>query len=163
MKRAARSALLVIAVLFALALSAGVCSARAEIALNPDVTPETIRQTICVPGYTSTVRPSVSFTNSIKFRLMDAAGIPRADAQKYELDHVVNLSIGGAPRALDNLQLQPWDGPQGARVKDHLERRLQLLVCAGALPLEEAQRCIYDDWQACAKHHPSLTPKGLSK
>jgi hypothetical protein len=101
----------------------------------------------------------VSFTNAIKFRLMDAAGIPRAEAHKYELDHIVNLSIGGAPRPLDNLRLQPWDGPDGAKVKDELEVRLQRLVCTGQLPLEEAQRCIYDDWQACAKHHPSTTVK----
>ena len=135
------------------------CTAWADIALNPDVTQDNIGKTICVPGYTSALRPSVGFTNAIKFRLMDAAGIARKDAHQYELDHRVNLGLGGAPRSLDNLQLQPWDGADGARVKDHLERRLQLLVCAGVLPLAEAQQCIYDDWQACAQAHPSTTAK----
>jgi hypothetical protein len=145
--------------LLLLALAAAVCTARAEIALNPHVTQDTIAHTICRPGYTGTVRPAVSFTNAIKYRLMEEAGIARADAHKYELDHIVNLGLGGAPRSLDNLQLQPWDGADGARIKDHLEVRLQRLVCAGKVPLEEAQRCIYDDWRACAKHHPSTTVK----
>jgi hypothetical protein len=45
--------------------------------------------------------------------------------------------------------LQPWDGDQGARKKDSLERRLQGLICRGGISLLDAQRCIGEDWVAC--------------
>lgn len=131
-------------------------SAEAAIALDQDVTPASLAQTICRVGYTASVRPSVAFTNRIKYRMLAAAGLPLTYAHLYELDHIVPLTLGGAPRSLDNLQLQKWVGPDGARVKDKLEVRLNHLVCAGKLPLSEAQACIYSDWQACAKAHPSI-------
>jgi hypothetical protein len=134
---------------------------HAEMALNPQVTQQNIHSTVCVPGWTKTVRPPAAFTDKIKFRLMDEAGIPRSDAKKYELDHAVNLGIGGNPTSLDNLRLQLWDGPMGAKVKDHLERRLQILVCTRRLPLADAQRCIYEDWQACYQKH--LPRKGRTQ
>jgi hypothetical protein len=143
-------------ILLALALVAG--AADGAIALNPDVTPDTMARTICVPGYAASVRPPSSYTNRIKRRLLQARRIPWARARAYELDHLVPLTLGGSPRSPDNLQLQPWNGPAGAKVKDHLEVRLKRLVCAGQLPLAEAQRCIHAAWQACARKHPSLTP-----
>lgn len=117
-------------------------------ALNPDVRQDTIRQTICVPGYTATVRPATSFNNGVKMKLMRDAGIPQADAGFYELDHRVALAVGGHPRALVNLALQKSDGEAGAKRKDNLERRLQLLVCSDRMPLREAQSALYFDWQA---------------
>lgn len=117
-------------------------------ALNPDVRQDTIHQTICVPGYTATVRPASSFTNGVKLKLMRDAGISQADAGFYELDHRVALAVGGHPRALVNLALQKWDGEAGAKRKDNLERRLQLLVCSDRMPLREAQSALYFDWQA---------------
>jgi hypothetical protein len=142
--------------------------ALAGIALNSDVTPESIHQTICVPGWTATVRPAVSFTDRIKHALMVQAGLPLAREHEFELDHHVPLALGGHPSSPDNLWLQAWDdhavdgwsGETSAKVKDKLEVRLQHLVCAGALPLEEAQRCIYDDWRACAMKHPSINTGG---
>lgn len=121
--------------------------AHAAIALNPDVTANTLQQTICVPGYTKDVRPSSSYTNGIKRKLMREAGIPAAAAPQYELDHIVPLALGGHPRNLDNLQLQPWNGNDGAHKKDRLEVKLQCLVCAGRLDLSTAQKAIYQDWQ----------------
>ena len=44
--------------------------------------------------------------------------------------------------------LQRWDGEDGAKKKDRLERKLQLLVCAYELKLEEARLAIFVDWQA---------------
>ena len=44
--------------------------------------------------------------------------------------------------------LQRWDGEDGAKKKDRLERRLQQLVCAYAVRLDEARRAIFVDWQA---------------
>jgi len=124
------------------------------IALNPDVTEDTIGQTICVPGYTSSVRPSSSYTNSVKAKLLRENGINESMMRYYELDHIVPLALGGHPRKPGNLALQPWDGEHGAIRKDQLERRLQILVCRGELKLSDAQACIAQDWEACDTRHP---------
>jgi hypothetical protein len=139
-------------------------SAHAGMALNPAVTQDNIRSTICVKGWTATVRPPRLVTERIKHALMRQAGLPRSRAREFELDHRVALTLGGAPRSPDNLWLQSWgpwafgwNGATDARVKDKLEVRLNRLVCSGALPLAEAQRCIYEDWPACFRQH---LPKG---
>ncbi len=116
---------------------------------NPDVTQETIEQTICVSGYTKTVRPSTSYTNGVKRKLLREAGIDESLTGQYELDHIIPLGVGGHPRKLSNLMLQPWYGEKGAHRKDGLERRLQGMVCRGDLSLLDAQRCIAEDWVAC--------------
>ena len=123
--------------------------------LNPDVTQETIQQTVCVSGYTATVRPAVSYTNGVKKKLLREQNLDVATIRDYELDHRVPLAIGGHPRNIGNLMLQPWVGADGAKRKDALERRLQLLVCAGKVPLAQAQQAIYVNWQAAAIAYPS--------
>lgn len=120
-------------------------------ALNPDVRQETIQQTICVSGYTASVRPSTSYTNGVKLKLLREQALPEASAKDYELDHHIPLALGGHPRSLKNLMLQPWEGENGAKAKDRLERRLQKLVCSGKLLLDDARRAIYQDWQAAAQ------------
>ena len=112
--------------------------------LNPDVTQSTIHQTICVPGYTKQVRPAASFTNGVKDLMLQRAGLKPA-ASNYTLDHIIPLAIGGHPRKMDNLQLQPWDE---AKRKDRIEVKLQCLVCSGQLPLRTAQRDIAEEWEA---------------
>ena len=121
------------------------------IALNPDVTQQTIGKTICVSGYTRTVRPSTSFSNGVKSRLIREAGLDRTAMSSYELDHLVPLALGGHPRKLSNLRLQPWHGVDSAIEKDRLEVRLQHLVCSGAMSLAEAQHCIAADWHQCER------------
>jgi hypothetical protein len=124
------------------------------IALNPDVDEETVAATICVSGYTKAVRPASSYTNGVKRKLMREAGIDPARMGDYELDHIVPLALGGHPRKLSNLMLQPWEGEHGAKRKDGLEVRLQALVCRGTLDLTDAQVCIGEDWEACAMKYP---------
>ena len=114
-------------------------------ALNPDVRPETINETICTAGYTVSVRPSTTYTNGVKRKLLRESGVEVTEAPKYELDHIIPLAIGGHPRNLRNLMLQPWDD---ATKKDRLEKQLQRLVCSRQLGLREAQAAIYGDWQA---------------
>jgi hypothetical protein len=128
-------------------------TAHGCIALNPDVSETNIRQTICVPGYTRAVRPSTSYTNGVKQKLLRAAGLDPASPGRYELDHLIPLALGGHPRKLSNLVLQPWECEHGARRKDTLEVHLHALVCRGTLKLRDAQRCIGDDWEACAARH----------
>jgi hypothetical protein len=133
----------------ALCLVAARAQAVPSALLNLDVTPVTQGQTICRPGYTKTVRPSTSFTNGIKKRLLHEQGMDfDAEKGRYELDHIVALALGGHPRNLHNLTLQPWEGPDGAKRKDRLEVKLQCLVCSGDVPLHEAQDAIWSDWKA---------------
>ena len=118
-------------------------------ALNPKVTQENIDENICVSGWTKTVRPPVSYTNVIKQRQMKAAGIPWSQAADYELDHIVPLQLGGHPTNVKNLQLQPFDGPDGARAKDVVETRMKRLVCDGHITLHAARACMATDWHTC--------------
>lgn len=60
----------------------------------------------------------------------------------YECDHLVPLALGGS-NAAANLWPQP---NAGAARKDVLEAEMQRLVCAGTLPLPQAQHEIADDW-----------------
>ncbi len=105
-----------------------------------------------MPGYTTAVRPSTSFNNGIKAKLMREAGIAPEAASTLKLDHRVSLSVGGHPRHLSNLGLQPLEGPGGAQGKDQLERRLQILVCARQLPLA-SQWVLYSDWQSAYRQY----------
>lgn len=130
--------------------------------LNPAVTQATIASTICVPGYTKTVRPPVHFTDKIKRSEMAAAGLPWTRAAEFELDHHIPLTLGGAPADQANLWLQSWssEAPAGfagetdARLKDKLEVRLNREVCSGKMKLDDAQGCIWGDWRACLRRFP---------
>ncbi len=131
-------------------------ASAAEMALNPDVRQDTIQQTICVSGYTATVRPSTGYTGGVKKKLLREAGIEESRAGEFELDHIVPLALGGHPRQLGNLQLQPWEGESGAKKKDKLEVKLQCLVCTGAVTLAQAQREIYADWQGALARYQGV-------
>ena len=65
---------------------------------------------------------------------------------KYEVDHLISRELGGAD-AVSNLWPQPYAGP-GAHEKDRIENWLHRQVCAGKMPLAEAQKKIRDDWYA---------------
>lgn len=97
-----------------------------------------IATTICVPGYTAKVRPPVSYTNAIKVNLFKAEHAP-GRISDYELDHMVPLELGGAPRDINNLWLEP-----NYKAKDAAENRYHDWVCSGALTLAEAQKAILD-------------------
>ena len=121
-------------------------------ALNAAVTQATINPTICIPGWTATVRPSTSYTNGVKLRLREQGLAPSA-ASTDELDHFIPLALGGHPRDIRNLWLQLWDDEWGARTKDRLEVRLKNLVCAGRLTLESAQEAIRVNWRAACRRY----------
>lgn len=117
--------------------------------INQDITQSNIQDTICRKRFTNTIRPAVSYTNGVKFKLMREAGIPDEDAGMYELDHIVPLVVGGHPRKLANLMLQPYEnieGKPGARQKDRLELKLLNMVCNEEIDLAAAQREIGADW-----------------
>ena len=125
--------------------------------VNADVTQANIDRTICMPGWTATVRPSTGYTNGVKAKLLREQGLPASEAARYELDHVIPLALGGHPRKLDNLMLQSWDGAWSARTKDRLEVKLKALVCRGQLSLERARHAIATDWIAAYKTYVTPT------
>lgn len=119
-----------------------------DLPLNPAVTQETIGATICVPGWTKTVRPPAALTNAIKRRLIRELEIPDELLTDFELDHRIPLALGGAPADPRNLELQPWDE---AGEKDQIEARLARAVCASKIGLDEARQRIWSDWREVGK------------
>jgi hypothetical protein len=111
-------------------------------AVNPAVTPGTIQQTICVTGWTSTVRPSESITEPEKVASMAAYG-DGGPTRAYEYDHLVPLELGGALNDARNL----WPEPGGVpNPKDAVENALREQVCSGQMPLRTAQHIIATNW-----------------
>ena len=116
--------------------------------INPAVTEANIGQTICVPGWTTTVRPPESFTAALKQAQLTAGYTYKGDTavSDYEEDHLIALELGGAPTAVANLWPEPYAGTDGARVKDDLENQLRTLVCAHRITLATAQKAIAANW-----------------
>jgi hypothetical protein len=121
------------------------------------VSQSNIESTIFVSGWTATVRPPTSYTQALKKRMLESQGLAWSEATKYELDHYVPLALGGDPRSVDNLWLEPWTGDWNARIKDRLERKLQVMVCAGRLTLKMARDAIRDDWKAAYRKYVSTS------
>jgi hypothetical protein len=117
-------------------------------ALNPEVTPSTVRRTICAPGYSARVRPPRAVTDREKRLSARAYGYTGSFATA-ELDHLVPLGVGGDPNDARNLWLEPNDDPRAttnANGKDDVEDTLHDAVCAGRVRLAEAQRAIAANW-----------------
>lgn len=108
--------------------------------VDPAVTQSTIRTTICVTGWTTTVRPPASETTRAKFGVSEPAyGI----TAKGELDHLVPLELGGS-NDISNL----W--PEAGAIpnpKDKVEGELKSAVCAGKITLDAARLEIARDWE----------------
>jgi hypothetical protein len=104
--------------------------------LNPDVTQATIETTICVRGWTKTIRPPSSYTSDLKVEQMRQYGFTGSPSQ-YEEDHFISLELGGHPT--DARNLWPERRPQADRV-DQVENDLNARVCGGNLSLADAQR-----------------------
>ena len=111
---------------------------------DPRVTPGTLADTICVKGWSKSVRPAKNVTDQIKRERMAAYGV-EPPAGQYELDHLIPIELGGAS-TVANLWPEQWDGPLGAHQKDRLEDRLHSLVCTGRMQLDAAQQVFATDW-----------------
>lgn len=121
-------------------------------AINPAVTQDNIHSTICMSGWTKTIRPPASFTNKLKAQQMAAAGLT-GNLSDFEEDHLISLELGGAPRDPQNLWPELWNGDWGARRKDVIETRLKRMVCDGAITLSVAQHDIATDWIAAYRQY----------
>ena len=117
-------------------------------AINPAVNQSNIYSTICVSGYTKTIRPPSSYTNHIKYSQLDSGYNYRGDtnASDYEEDHLVPLEVGGNPSSVKNLFPQPWLVTWNAGKKDRLEDKMHSLVCSGTISLAAAQKVFITNW-----------------
>ena len=118
-------------------------------AINPDVTQSTIGSTICVSGWTKTVRPPTSYTNPLKVQQIAEYGYGDTSTADYEEDHLIPLELGGAPRDPRNLWPEPrYDaGGSTAADKDTVENALKRKVCAGTMTLAAARNIMATDWR----------------
>jgi hypothetical protein len=103
--------------------------------LNPDVTQATFATTICVHGWTKTIRPPTDYTNALKVRQMREYGVGGSPSD-YQEDHLISLELGGHPTDPRNLWPEPY--PRASAV-DAIENDLNRRVCSGDLSLERAQ------------------------
>jgi hypothetical protein len=140
------------AVTYSKTLSPGQCHARDSGRLpdpactpgstDPAVTQATIRTTICVRGWTATIRPPASETGALKLTVAyPAYGIPQGTVS--ELDHLVPLELGGS-NDITNLWPEAGHIPNA---KDPVENDLRADVCAGELTLAAARAAIAADWE----------------
>lgn len=110
--------------------------------LNPAVTQNTIGTTICVAGWTSTIRPSSSYTTNLKKQQL--IGQTNQNPADYEEDHWIPLELGGAPKEPRNLWPELW---AHAHRKDEQENSNHKAVCAGTMPLAIARLDMYRNWR----------------
>lgn len=101
-------------------------------AIDTAVTQATIQSTICLGGYTASVRPASTLTDRFK---------------TIELDHLVPLELGGASTAT-NLWPEPNRSGAGSfeNPKDGIESTLKTAVCKGRISLAAAQNAIASNW-----------------
>lgn len=134
---------------------------------NPEVTQANIQQTICVKGWTATVRPPQSYTGTVKKQQLQAVRFTDKNPAHYEEDHFISLELGGNPRDVKNLWPEMWGTPGtpltsrgpfppslvGAKAKDKTETALNTAVCNGTTTLQEAQQIIQTDWFKYYRDH----------
>jgi hypothetical protein len=109
---------------------------------NVNVTQATINQTICVSGYTKTIRPPASYTDTLKSQQMQQYGFTDS-IHMHEEDHLISLELGGSPTDPKNLWPEPHASPNP---KDKIENFLHAAVCAGRVSLADAQSRITTNW-----------------
>jgi hypothetical protein len=124
--------------------------------LNRAVTQATIGQTICMEGWTATVRPPETITEQEKAASMAAYGDTHP-LHYYEYDHFVPLELGGATNDPRNLWPEPGGSPNP---KDTVENELRQEVCNGQISLAQAQREIVTNWVSLAQPSTATTPSG---
>ncbi len=122
---------------------------RTNGSVNPNVTQENINETICLSGWTATIRPNSAYTNRIKKEQIEEYGYADKNMSHYAEDHIIPLCTGGNPTDKNNLFPQKNTGEWNSKIKDKLEVKLQHMVCAGEIQLTEAQNCIGTNWILC--------------
>lgn len=120
---------------------------------TPGAVSETDTYTVCHRS-TKTIRPPLSFTDSLKAEQIQQYGYSDTNLKDYEEDHLISLELGGSPTDPKNLWPEPRNtisSPgQSAQDKDKIENLCHERVCSGEIPISEAQKQIAANWEtAC--------------
>lgn len=113
---------------------------------NPEITQANVRETVCIKGFTKTIRPPAYYTNHLKKLQIRQYGYADRNPRDYEEDHLIALSLGGSPTDERNLWPEPRNSEWGADKKDELEFVLYKKVCAGQVSLAQAQHDMATNW-----------------
>ncbi|MBV9390031.1 MAG: HNH endonuclease [Chroococcidiopsidaceae cyanobacterium CP_BM_ER_R8_30] len=121
---------------------------------DPQLTPGSVfadvsQQEICQPGYTKSVR---AVSSEEKQQVYREYGISNRRPREYTIDHLIPLELGGS-NEIRNLWPEPNQGPNNAHDKDELENVLHEQVCAGNIPLEQAQQEIQSNWTSAYQQY----------
>jgi len=150
-------------VVFAMGGALWLAQARPDDLIRPDpaLTPGAVvavdQAELCQMGYAASVR---HYDRDLRNRVFESYGLVDVDRRDYELDHLVPISLGGAPDDPRNLWPESRrTEPYNAEVKDTLEDVLHREVCAGDLPLKEAQDAIRKDWIAAYRKYVGPEPR----
>ncbi len=126
--------------------------------VDPLVIQDTVSSTICVKGYTKTIRPPTSYTTKLKRQQIIEYGYADTNLSSYEEDHFISLELGGSPRDPKNL----WPEPHGSwNEKDEVEGYLHEQICSGQMTLGEAQEAITHNWYNLYLHLHPLPPSAI--
>lgn len=126
--------------------------------VDPAINQNNIQITICVTGYTTKVRPPVSYTEPLKVQSMRAYRDTKP-ASSFEFDHRVPLEVAGAPRSILNLWPEGYERTgaaptgQGSESKDRLENFIHKLVCSGQMSLADGQAVFMGDFLSWMIQH----------
>ena len=124
-------------------------------ARTPGATLAVTAADICVSGYSKKVR---NVPAAVKRQVYRSYGIARHRPGDYEVDHLISLELGGS-NSVRNLWPESYrTSPWNARVKDRLENELHRRVCAGSMPLDQAQRLISGNWVAAYRRYVEPAP-----
>ena len=133
-------------------------------ALDPEVMPSSIKESICKAGHftwTEGHMPPKSFLEKMEKEQIAAYGYPDENIKHYQMDHLIPLSLGGSPTDTKNIWPQLLISKWSARRKAYLEGILHEKVCKGEISLTQAQEEIRSNWiqtyqkyLGSADHHP---------
>jgi hypothetical protein len=115
-------------------------------AIDNSITQQNIQQTVCIIGYTKTIRPPASYTNNIKRQQLDTYYKGQGEMNSVEEDHLVPLIAGGHPTAIENLWPQSYSSEYDATYKDNCEVATGKAICNGSVKLLEAQQGFKINW-----------------
>src|ERR1019366_2647199 len=128
-------------------------------AIDNSITQQNIHRTVCIKGYTKTIRPPTNYTNKLKKRQLREYGYDDRNPKHYEEDHLIPLSIGGNPRDPHNLWPEPRLSEWSASKKDQLEFVIYRMVCDGQISLAEAQHEMSTNWIEAHKKYVHASGK----
>lgn len=117
--------------------------------IDQEVTEADLKESICKAGqfsWTEGHMPPKSFLEKIEKEMLQQYSYSDVNLKHYQMDHLIPLSLGGAPTDVKNIWPQPLIAKWSSRRKDYLEGILHEKVCKGEVSLKDAQEQIRTNW-----------------